>query len=137
MEQELLCKMVAAAEDVHITPIFRGASMHMETMGAVLGSNLRYIRIPDQCVHVDFLLLLASHCPHLNTLVIEGEPLAPIYLPMCLLSIDIRHPQLETLQLKSVTSRMLNIDCPNLTHLSTGDNVNVYGLTRSDSAFGI
>lgn len=108
---ELMCKLLEAAEEVEFTHAFRHARKHIETMGVVMGSNLRYLRIPDHSVHVNFLPFLASHCPSLNTLVINGEPMgrAPI---------DIRHPQLETLQLTSKTSRVLKIEYANLRHLS-------------------
>ena len=95
---------------------FKGADEHIDSVGGLLGSNLHFLEIPNESVSSTFFPMLFSRCPHLKTLLMNGDAKGSG-------PIDIRHPQLETLMLGCRKVRLLTIDCPNLTHLSTGGTV--------------
>ena len=107
-----MCKLLAAAKEVEFKRTFERDNERIESLGGVLGSNLHFLEIPHNSVSSAFFPILVSQCPHLKSVLMDGEPKGRD-------PIDIRHPQLETLVLGCRKERLLTIDCPNLTHLST------------------
>ena len=118
-----MCKVVAAAEELEFKYTFERDNEHMESLGGLLGSNLQFLEIPHNSVPLAFFPILLSRCSLLKILLMDGEPKGRD-------PIDIRHPQLETLMLRCWNPRVLTIDCPNLTHLSTGGTVSNQALVE-------